>query len=125
MSTLDPATGEERRGSSPVPLMLAMNYRRTNPQLGVLAKHHAVTNVRVHVTEAFTAGVTLKVGNPGDDDAYITALAVDSTGWKTVTLGAGVGYSAVVQQIEAKLSGTPTAGKLLVIVEFMLTPRVN
>jgi len=105
--------------------MLAMNYRRSNPQLGSLPKYHAVINVRVHVVEAFTSGVTLKVGNPGDDDAYLTALAVDTTGWKTVTLGSGIGYSAASQQIEAKLSGTPIIGKLLVVVEFILTPRVN
>lgn len=125
MSPVDALEGDNQKGASAVPLMLAMNYRRTNPELGVLPRFHAVTNVRVHVTEAFTAGTTLKVGNPGDDDAYGTALAVDSTGWKTVTLGIGVGYSSVAQQVEGKLSGTPTVGKLLVIVEFMLTPRVN
>lgn len=125
MSNPDPITGDQGRSAQPTPLMLAMNYRRTNPELGVLPKFHAVTNVRVHVTEAFTAGTTLKVGNSGDDDAYITALAVDAIGWKTVTLGAGVGYSAVAKQVEALLSGTPTVGKLLVVVEFLLTPRIN
>lgn len=125
MSPIDPLTGEERSFQPNGALMLVVSSLDATPNIGRLAKYNYVYNVRVDVETAFDAGTTLKIGHPDDDDAYTTATAVDATGVKTPTLGAGIGYDATPRLVQATLSGTPTVGKAVVIVEFYRVPRVN
>jgi len=93
-----------------------------------LPAYIVVTNVRVHVTQAFNSDGTnqLTVGYSGTASAYATAVDVSTTGWKTVTLGSGVGYSGTARAAEVYFTngGTePSTGKALVVIEFYRVAR--
>jgi len=99
----------------------------TNPQIGVLPANAWVERVHRDVTEAFNSdgADNIKVGHSTDDDAYATNTDVSSTGRKTVTLGAGVGYDSTARTVDATYTagGTdPTTGKAHVVIEFFLLP---
>lgn len=99
----------------------------TGVALGTIPANSYVTNVRIEVTEAFNASGTdnVTVGYDADTDAYATSTDVSSTGIKTPTLGADVGFSATERSAEAYYvasAGTATTGRCLVIVEFYRVP---
>lgn len=123
----DALTGQEEQGQQqPLALALIVTHRNAaNAVFGVLPPNHYVYNVRMDVEQAFDGGTTMEVGNASDTDAYCTATAVATTGIKTPTLGASGGYEAQRQTVKATLSGTPTQGKAVVIVEFYRVPKVN
>lgn len=85
-----------------------------------------IVNVRMHVTVAFTGTTspTMSVGFTGALTGFATATALGVAGILAPTLGTQVGYQAGVNNRTGKVTfngsgGTaPTAGKVLVIVEF-------
>ena len=125
MPQISPPSGQENISNQPRPLMLVVTHRNPNPVLGALPKYSYVYNVRMEVIEAFDGGITLKVGNETDDDAYCTATAVASLGIKSPSAGAGVGYDDTSRTVKALVVGTATQGKAIVIVEWFYVPRVN
>ena len=107
-------------------LAIIVTHRNAgNAIFGVLPKNHYVYNVRIDVEQTFDGGTTLAVGHATDADAYCTATAVDSTGIKSPALGVSGGYEAQQQTAKATVSGTPTQGKAVVIIEFYRVPKVN
>ena len=94
-----------------------------NPSLGTLPADTYVTAVRIQVTEAFNSDGTdeISVGWDASVTALATATDVATTGIKTVTAGASIGYNATSRALEAYYvnGGTePTTGKALVQVEY-------
>lgn len=93
-------------------------------ELGWLPATFAVVNVSVRVQQAFNSDGTdlLEVGYSGDDDAYMTALDVSTTGIKSVTLGSKVlweddnGRTLIVKYTNG--GSEPTEGRALVLVEW-------
>ncbi len=114
--------------SQPYYLQAYLTSSTISATLGVLPARAWVSNVRIHVTQAFNATGTdqITVGHSTDDDAYCTATDVSSTGIKTITLGAGVGYDATARKVVAAYaagSGAPTTGKAYIILEYFLLSR--
>ena len=99
-----------------------------NPPLGILPVGASVYDVDIDVQQAFNSGGSdeIQVGHDSDNDAYATLTDVSTTGVKSVTLGAGIGYLSVARQIEAYYvngGGEPTTGKALVTLFYTLNPR--
>jgi hypothetical protein len=100
-----------------------------NITLGVLPIAAYVVRVHIHCTTAFNAGGSdeIRVGYDADEDAYATLTDVSTSGVKTVTAGAGIGYDTTARSVEAYFVNTgaePSAGRALVIVEYFLNPVV-
>lgn len=98
--------------------------------IGKLPDYAYVIDVHIQVTEAFNSGGTdnVTVGWTGTTNALATDTDVATTGIKTVTLGANVGYNAAGQDVNAYYAngGTePTTGKALVVVEFFRVKQPN
>lgn len=99
-----------------------------NPVLGILQAGTYFARAHVHVTEAFNSDGTdtLTVGWDSDTDALVTSVDVSTTGVKTLTLGANVGYNGTAHSVEAYYANggsEPTTGKALVILEFFPIPK--
>ena len=126
MSPIDPLTGDEQgsTASALAAIIIPITYLDASPDF-IIPKYSYVANVRMHITVAFSAGATAKVGNDGDDDAYSTSIAIDSTGVKSLTAGVGVGYDSTSRRGLVTIGGSPTAGAGIVIIEFYRTPRIN
>ena len=95
--------------------------------LGIIRPNARVRDVVVEVTEAFDGTGTdlLDVGYSGDADAYTNNVDISSTGIKTVTLEAGVGWDGVAREVTATYTDAnsdATQGKCLVIVFFEIVP---
>jgi hypothetical protein len=95
--------------------------------LGNLPADISVVNVRMETTVAFNAGTsaTLSVGIAATPTLFSNAVNVfDAAGVETVT-PAGAAYRNAVTALIAQfvyVGATPTAGKALVIVEFIKVP---
>jgi hypothetical protein len=92
--------------------------------LGVIPQWGVVLRVGLYVHAAFDAGATIEIGHSADTDAYGTATAVSTTGWKTVSAGAGVGYQTAARTVIATLAGTGAAGKAFVYAECFQGPHL-
>lgn len=98
--------------------------------LGSVPPYAYVTNVRIHVTQAFDSSGTdqIQVGYSGTDNAYATNTDVSTTGVKSPTLGANVGYQSAAHSAVAKYAAGGTApanGKAVVVVEYFRGPVVT
>lgn len=76
-----------------------------------------IYDVTIHVIEAFNDAATLKIGHASNDDAFSVAQDVTTTGRKRPTLGAEVGYQTGPKNVLAALTGTPTQGRAIVVIE--------
>ena len=88
-----------------------------------------VMRVHIHVTTAFNDSGTdqIKVGYTGTTEAFATLTDVSSTGVKSVTAGANVGYQTVSVPVNAYYVGqnsNATTGKAIVILEYVLCPPI-
>ena len=97
--------------------------------LGVLPIASYVARVHIHCTTSFNSDGAddISVGYTGTTTAFATATAVGTTGVKSVTAGANVGYQTVSREINAYYvnGGTePSTGRAIVIVEYFLNPVV-
>ena len=97
--------------------------------LGILPIASYVARVHVHCTTAFNGDGTdnITVGYTGTTNAFSTNADVSTTGVKTITLGANIGYQTVSREINAYYvngGSEPTTGRALVIVEFFLAAVV-
>ena len=125
MSQIDPSTGEERQLPQGLCASVGiLTFRNTTLDLGIIPKYSYVSNVRIHVVEAFSSG-NIKVGHSTDDDAYSASITGAGTGVLSNTLGAGVGYDSTARQAQATVSGTPTSGKAIIIIEYYRVPKIN
>lgn len=98
-----------------------------NPTLGNIPANAWVTEVRISVTQAFNSDGSdeIRVGYDSDEDAYATLTAVNTTGKKSVTLGAGANYDTTARVAEAYYvngGSEPTAGKAIVILKYDRLP---
>jgi hypothetical protein len=95
--------------------------------MGILPIAAYVVRVHLHVTVAFTSDGTdnISVGYSGTLAAYATNTDSSSTGVKTVTLGANIGYQTTAREVIATYTNggsEPGAGRGLVILEYFLAP---
>jgi hypothetical protein len=102
-----------------------------NPALGLLPAYAYVTNVFIHVVNAFNSDGTdqLTVGYDGTPAAYATAVDVSTGGLKAVTLGSSVGLNTAetgraVEVYYTAGGSAPTLGKALVMIEYYRAPRI-
>ena len=98
-----------------------------NPILGILPAASYVVRASLHVTVAFDSDGTdnIQCGYDADNDSIFTNTLVNTTGIKTVTLGAEAGYNGTARSIEAYYTNSgsePTVGKAIVVIEFFLVP---
>lgn len=96
--------------------------------LGVLPVGASVKRVHIDVLTGFNGDGTdqIQVGHDDNNDAFATATDVSATGYKSVTLGAEVGYVSTSRPVKAYYvngSGEPTTGKALIEIEYTLNPR--
>lgn len=81
----------------------------------------------MHVTQAFNSSGTdnISVGYSGTTNAYCTNTDVSTTGVKSPTAGAGVGYQTTARAVNAYYTpgvADQTTGKCLVIVKCFRGP---
>lgn len=100
-------------------------FGTTNPTIGILPANAWVERAGLHVVTAFNSDGSdnIKLGHATDDDAYFTNEAVNATGRKTVTLGAGIGFDSTSRIVDATYTAggsTPTTGKAKVWLEYLL-----
>jgi parallel beta-helix repeat protein len=92
--------------------------------LGWVPPQSYIVNVRMHCTVNFNnTSPTLSLGyNSTNKTVYATATSLATAGILSPTLGSGVGYEAGTTTRQAVAyfggSGTPSQGKVLVILEF-------
>jgi hypothetical protein len=90
-----------------------------------------IHRVSVYVLEAFNSDGSdlIDVGWSGNAETLTADVDVSTTGAKTVTPGAGVGYpwheSVTIQAIYSNGGTEPTAGQALVTVEYSIIERVD
>jgi hypothetical protein len=94
-----------------------------NSALGALPANSHILAVHCQVLELFDSDGAdeITVGYDATPNAYATAIDVSTTGIKTVTLGAEVGFEDTARAVEAYYvnGGTePTTGKALIILEY-------
>lgn len=100
---------------------------RQTVYLGIFTSPRKVVRAHVEVLTAFDGSGTdqIRIGHATDDDAYGVLVDVSTTGIKTVTLGAGVGYDITPRQVIAQYvagSGLPSNGSAIVTLEFIQCP---
>ena len=98
-----------------------------NPVLGTIPANAVVVRGYVHVITAFNGGSAneITIGYDSDVDAHVTAIATNTTGVKSLTLGVGIGRDATARSVEvyATYSGAaPTAGRALCGIEYFTVP---
>ena len=111
-------------------LACRVTFGSQNPIMGILPAGAYVVRASLHVTEAFNSSGTdnIQCGYDSDNDAYFTNTDVSTTGIKSVTLGAGIGYDTVSRRVEAYYTNSasePTAGEAEVILEYYILPMQN
>ena len=102
---------------TPFFLSTVATFQKLSPVLGTLPKGIDIEDVTIHVITAFDASATIEVGYPSDHDAYSVAVSVTTTGRKKPTLGSGVGIDATPREATAYVTGSPTAGEAVVIMD--------
>ena len=90
---------------------------------------HPRTILRIYleVLTAFDGSGTdqIRIGHSTDNDAFGTLTDVSTTGIKTVTAGAGIGYDATPRQVIFEYvagGGDPSNGSAVITLEFLLLP---
>lgn len=95
--------------------------------MGTLPIGANIVRAHIHVLTAFNSDGTdnITIGYTGTTNAFATSTDVSTTGVKTVTLGANVGYQTVSRQINAYYvngGSEPSTGKAVVNLEYFLNP---
>lgn len=107
-----------------------VRFDTQTPTIGTLPAYAYVLNAYITVVTAFDSSGTdlLRVGYSGTTNAFATDTDVSTTGSKTVTLGANVGYQATTRDVLCTYAagGTaPTVGKASVVIEYVIAQRVT
>jgi len=97
--------------------------------LGTLPIGAYVIRSSIHCTTAFDSDGTdnISIGYTGTTTAYATATQVGTTGLKTVTNGANIGYQSVSKVVSAYYTtngSAPTVGKCICVLEYFLTDPI-
>ena len=100
---------------------------RQSVTLGSFREARKVLRAHIEVVTAFNGSGTdeIRIGHNTDNDAYVTLTDVATTGIKTVTLGAGVGFDATPREVLVEYvngGGEPSAGAAIVTLEVLLCP---
>lgn len=91
--------------------------------LGSLGANFWVTEIDIHVTEAFNGGSdAITIGYDADPDAYSTAVSLTSVGVQTIAVTHGVDTVARIPKVFYTGTTNPSTGKTLIILEHFRTP---